>query len=160
MLGLCRGRGARCLGLWRVQPVMHPIYPLIVLIHQNKTKDETDVLTISRNDNYLRTLDNQFPKRLRESQIPADQQADFTQIRLNNLMRIGSARSQIRSFRVPDIFFAVFAQDMPCGRNEIRSVVQQNTAVIARVPFGRFLVSFYDRAGDDVYLQLFGKGAV
>lgn len=103
---------------------MHPVCPLKLLIDALQYEDIAKMLTISRNNNDFRPLGNQLPKRLRKRQIPANQQPNFPQICFNDLVRVRSARGQMRSFRVPDVFLAVFAQDLSGGRDEVCGVVQ------------------------------------
>lgn len=81
-------------------------------------------LTESRNNNNLRPGSNELAKRLRKRQIPTNQQPDLSDGRIEDRVRVRAGGNEVRPLGVPDVLFAVGAEDAAVGGDEVCRVVE------------------------------------
>lgn len=107
-----------------------------------------------RHDDQLRPLRNQLPPRLRERQVPADQQPDAAQRRVEDRVRVVRRRRQVVALdRAPQVLLHVPACDGAAGVDEVRDVEELLGRRVG-------VVELEDRPRDDVDVQVAGEGAV
>lgn len=66
-----------------------------------------------RHDDHLGAVGDQRPEGLGEGEVPADQQADLAEGRVNRGVRGVQRRRQVRPLRVPEVLLRVLARDGP-----------------------------------------------
>jgi hypothetical protein len=128
--------------------------------NRNRKGERRKKRTIGRNDHNLNATRNQLSKRLGKRQIPADEQADFADRRIEDLMRLRSRRGQVCALGVPDILLAVAAEDGAIVGDKVRGVIKDIGVLFSCGVLFRVRMLLDECPRDDADLQLLCKGLV
>lgn len=152
--GVVEDKGARVLKGPRNGHVLQE-QPLAVRIHLCANVAAVAVEPEGRADDKLCPVGGQRAARLREGQVPADDEADAAKGRVKGRVRRQRVGRQVRPLRVPQVLLLVAAQHGAVGADEVRGV---GDALLGRFAIGGQRLQ--DRAGDDGDGELLGEGLV
>jgi len=100
-------------------------------------------------------LGNELAKCFWKSEVPAHKQPDLAERRIEDLMRICRARSQVLALRMPQILLDIFANHVPIRSNEVAHIQQLVFLILRSVG-----MAFHNCTRHNADPQFLGKGLI